>query len=154
MAKPNGAGAKAKHQGGGALHLVGLGLAAGLLLSYALATGVLLLLGLVPGLLAWLLDTSPRRAMARTILFCNLAGLAPALAALWRSPQGFSGGFGMLVEWHTLGLAWAGAAAGLALGAMLPMLAVLVVDAQAAARRVALEKRRAELVEEWGDGGE
>ncbi len=143
--------AKGQGGGGGALKLVALGLGSGVLLSYALPTGLLLILGLLPALLASLLDGSPARGAARSVLCCNLAGLAPSLVELWRGTQGLSASLGMLTDWHTLGLAWGGAAGGLALTLLLPMVAGLSVDAQVAARRAALEKRRTELTEEWGE---
>lgn len=142
--------AKVRRQGGSALPLVGLGLGAGVLLSYALPTGLLLGLGLMPGLLAWLLDGGTGRKRGRSVLCCNLAGLAPALAELWRGGQGLSASLAMLADWRTLALAWAGAAVGVLLVLLLPLVADLAVDAEVAARRTALEKRRRELREEWG----
>jgi hypothetical protein len=138
---------------GGAWMLVGLGLAAGVLMSYALPTGLLLTLGLLPSAFAWATDPTPGRPGARSVLFLNLAALAPALAELWRSGQGLSGSLILISDWRTLAFAWTGALGGFALRTVLPMVAGLSVDAQAAARRSALEARRRALVEEWGEPG-
>jgi hypothetical protein len=151
-AKPAKAG-RPKRQGG-ALMLVGLGLGAGVLMSYALPTGLLLALGLLPSLFAWMTDPTPGRPGARSVLFLNLAALAPSLAELWRSGQGLSGSLILLSDWRTLAFAWAGALAGFALKTALPMVAGLSVDAQAATRRATLDARRTTLVEEWGEPGE
>lgn len=143
--------AKAKPSGGGAWVLVGLGLAAGVLMSYALPTGLMLALGLLPSGLAWMLDQTPGRPGARAVLFLNVAGLAPSLAELWRGGHGLSASLALLADWRTLGLAWAGAAAGLLLKTLLPLASGFSVDAQAGARRSSLEARRAALVAAWGE---
>jgi hypothetical protein len=130
--------------------LVTLGLLAGVLLSYAMATSVLLGLGLLPSLVAYLFDPVPGKPGARAVFFCNLAGLAPALADQWRAGAGLSGSFMLLADWRTLGLAWGGAAIGFLLKTLLPLIAGLAVDAQVATRRAVLDRRRAELMEEWG----
>jgi len=153
MAKAKAAAKSARpaRAGGGAWLLIGLGLAAGVLMSYALPTGMMLALGLLPSGLAWMLDATPGRPGARAVLFLNLAGLAPALAELWRGGHGLSASLALLADWRTLGLAWAGAAAGLLLKTLLPLASGYSVDAQSAARRAALESRRAALVEQWGE---
>jgi hypothetical protein len=159
MAKAPAASGKAAKAGkpkrqGSPLMLVGLGLGAGVLMSYALPTGLLLVLGLLPSLFAWMTDPTPGRPGARSVLFLNLAALAPSLAELWRSGQGLSGSLVLLSDWRTLAFAWGGALAGFALKTVLPMVAGLSVDAQAAGRRTTLESRRRALIEEWGEPGE
>jgi hypothetical protein len=150
MAKAKSPKAGKSGRGGGPLVLVGIGLGAGILMSYALPTGLLLGLGLLPSLLAYAFDPVPGRPGARAVFFFNLSGLAPALAELWRAGQGVSGSLALLADWHTLGLAWGGAALGFLLKAGLPLAAGLSVDAQVRARRAVLDRRRAELMEEWG----
>ena len=151
MAKaPKAAKAGKSRQGGGALTLVFAGLGAGVLLSYALPTGILIVMGLLPSALAWVMDPSPGRPGARAVLFANLAALAPTLAELWRGGHGLAASLTLLADWRTLGLAWGGALAGYLLKTVLPLVAAMSVDSQAATRRGALQRRREALQQEWG----
>lgn len=128
----------------------GLGVATGVLLGVALPTGILLALGLLPSAVAALADRSPGRPVARTVLAFNLAGLVPALRALWLEGHALPTLASVLLRLEALPLAYSAALIGAALPVVLSWAVLAVLEARAFGTIRALEARRAALRETWG----
>ncbi len=128
-----------------------LGVATGALLGVALPTGLLLALGLAPSAVALFADASPGRGTARAVLLFNLAGLAPALRALWLEGHTLAALVGIAFRFDGLPLAYAAAAFGAALPSVASWAVLAVLEARAAVQVARLEQRRVALRETWGD---
>jgi hypothetical protein len=128
----------------------GLGVATGAVLGIALPTGLLLAVGLIPAATALALDRSPTRATARTVTALNLAGLLPALRALWLEGHTLMTLAAVLARVETLPLAYAAALIGFLLPQVLSWAVLAVLEARAYGTTQALEQRRAALREIWG----
>jgi len=127
-----------------------LGVATGVLLGLALPTGLLLAIGLIPSALAAMFDRAPGRWTARSVLVFNLAGLAPALRALWLDGHSLSALSSLLLRPDGLPLAYGAAAIGAALPVIASWAILAVLEARAAVEVARLEQRRAALRETWG----
>lgn len=128
----------------------GLGVATGATLGIALPTGLLLAIGLIPAAIALAVDRAPGRATARTVLALNLAGLLPAIRALWLEGHTLLTLASLLARVETLPLAYAAAMVGFLLPQVLSWAVLAVLEARAFGTVQALEQRRAALREIWG----
>jgi hypothetical protein len=128
----------------------GLGVATGAVLGIALPTGLLLAIGLIPAAVALAVDHTPGRATARTVLALNLAGLLPAIRALWLEGHDLMTLAVLLGRVETLPLAYAAAIIGFLLPQVLSWAVLAVLEARAYGTVQALEQRRAGLRETWG----
>ncbi|QXM25357.1 hypothetical protein KO353_03720 [Elioraea tepida] len=127
------------------------GLGTGLALGVALPTGLLLLVGLLPAAAAFASDSDPDKMTARPVLYLNLAGLMPALKALWLGEHDLRALASLLGDPGTLALAYGAAAFGFLLARSLPYAVLAVLEARAATTMKLLEARQDELRALWGD---
>ena len=127
-----------------------LGLGCGLL--GARATPVALLAGLLlgPSLFAWLLDATPRRAVARPMLFCGLAAALQPLLDLWVAGHGMAASLELAGDLPTLAFAWAAQGMAWLVAELAPFMAGLMQAARDRARIARLCAARARLEAEWG----
>ena len=142
--------AKAASAGRAPLGFWGLGVATGAVLGIALPTGLLLAAGLLPAALALAVDRSAGRGTARTVLAFNLAGLLPAIRALWREGHDLMTLAAILGRLEALPLAYAAAVIGFLLPQVLGWAVLAVLEARAYGAVQALARRRAALREAWG----
>ena len=127
-----------------------LGLGCGVLAALATPTAVLAGLLLAPALVAWLLDPTPARGIARPMLFCGLAGAVRPMLALWDGGHSMAASLELAGDLPTLGLAWAAQASAWLVGELAPLGVGLVQAARNRARVARLCAERARLEEEWG----
>jgi acyl-CoA synthetase (AMP-forming)/AMP-acid ligase II len=127
------------------------GLGTGIALGVALPTGLLLLVGLLPAAAAFASDTHPDKTTARPVLCLNLAGLLPALKALWLGGHDLRALAALLGDPWTLVLAYGAAAFGFALARTIPYGVLLVLETRAAATMKLLAERQEALREAWGE---
>jgi hypothetical protein len=134
--------------GGGAVPIV---LCTVLLLA-ALPLCVVLAAGMLPAGVAFLIDRSPRRDLARTVAAANLAGVVPPAAALLHLEFSFAGALTILREPHNWLIMYGAAAIGWGLHAAMPALAGIVLEFRARQAEQRLQARAAEIASEWGEG--
>lgn len=128
-----------------------LGVLTGGLLGIALPTGLLLAIGLLPAGFVALIDRSPGRWTARSVLVFNLAGLVPSLRALWLEGHTLATLAAVLARLDGLPLAYGSAAIGAVLPVVMSWAIFAVLEARAAVDVARLEQRRAALRETWGE---
>jgi hypothetical protein len=145
-------GAKLGGAAGGVMVLL-LGLAAGGLIAVApdiaLPAGVLL----APGLVAFVFDPTPGRAVARAMLLFQAASSVQPLSDAWSRCDGIESCMDTLVRPRAVLTVWLMAAVAWMLTQMLPIGLKILADHRVRARRAALEARRDRLVEDWGLDG-
>lgn len=127
-----------------------LGLGCGLLAALATPTAVLAGMLLAPSIVAWLLDPTPERGIARPMLFCGLAAALRPMLALWQGGHGMGTSLELAADLPTLGLAWAAQATAWLVGELAPLGVGLAQAARNRARIARLRIERARLEEEWG----
>ncbi len=127
-----------------------LGMGCGALATLATPTAVLAGLLLAPALMAWLLDPTPQRAVARPMLLCGLAASLRPLLALWQGGHGMAASLELAGDVPTLGLAWAAQGLAWLVGELAPLAVGLVQAARDRARIARLRAERARLEQEWG----
>ncbi len=125
------------------------GLLCGALLAFATGSAVLLGMLLAPAGLAFLMDGSPGKRMARSVLFAGLAFAIGPVCGLWGEGGTVEAALGRLGQPSVLLPAWLAAACGWALCELLP--AVLVAGGRwtTSLREAALRAELAALREEW-----
>lgn len=126
-------------------------LACGLVILFARPTAMLLLIFLLPSAMALVSDRSPGRPVARAVLLFGLAAACHPLDILWRSGHRMEDAMALATDLPTIATAWAAQAGGWLLTQLLPIVMTAALEAQARAEAARLAKRRADLLEEWGD---
>lgn len=144
-------GRRPRDSGRGSLGFWILGVVTGILLGVALPTGLLLSVGLAPSALAALADAGSGRRTARSVLVFNLAGLVPALRALWLEGHSLGALASLVFRLDGLPLAYAAAAFGAALPVVAAWAVLAVLETRAALQVAQLEQRLTALRETWGD---
>ena len=135
------------------------GLLCGGLVAWMPAIATLTAILLAPGLIAYFVDRSPTRAVGRSVLLFG-AVLAPqSLLTLWHAGNSMAASLGMAADMRRVSAIWSLQAGGWLLAELTPVLVRLVLDGKAFARRTQLQRRRAQLEEEWtlpprGDGAD
>lgn len=125
------------------------GLVCGGLVAWMPATATLAAILLAPGLIAYLADRGPTRAVGRAVLLFG-ATIAPhSLIALWHAGNGMTTSLGMAADMRRVALAWSIQAGGWLLVELAPVLVRVVLDAKAQARIAILRRRRVKLEDEW-----
>jgi hypothetical protein len=134
----------------GAMMVLLVGLCGGGLIALApdiaLPAGVLL----APGLVAFVFDPTPGRAVARAMLLFQAASSFRPLADAWDRCDGIGPCMDMLAGPRAVLVAWMMAALAWVLTQSLPIGLKLLSDYRVRARRAALEARRDKLVADWG----
>jgi len=149
MAKRIGTARRAAGGGGGGAVPIVLGT---VLLLAALPLCVVLAAGLLPAGVAFLIDRSPRRDLARTVAAANLAGVVPPALALLHLEFSFAGALTILREPQNWLIMYGAAAIGWGLHAIMPALAGVVIEHRARLTEQRLKARAAEIASEWGEG--
>lgn len=125
------------------------GLICGGLIAWLPATATLGAILFAPGLIAYLADRSPSRAVGRAVLLFG-ATIAPhSLIALWHAGNGMAASLGIAGDMRRIASAWSIQAAGWLLVELAPLLVRVVLDAKAQTRIAILRRRRVRLEDEW-----
>lgn len=127
-----------------------LGLSAGGLLALSPDLSVPVVILLLPGLVTLLLDRSPGLALARAMLLFQAAVAIGPVHRAYYACAGLHGCMAQLAQPVTVMTVWLAAGVAWVLTEMAPLALRLWEDAKLRARRAALERRRGELVAEWG----
>ena len=125
------------------------GLLCGGLVAWLPATAILAAILLAPGLIAYFVDRSPARAVGRVVLLCGAVIVPHSLMALWHAGNAMVTSLGMASDTRRLASAWAVQAAGWLVVELAPVVARLILDAQARGRIAQLRRQRARLEDEW-----
>ncbi|HUK61639.1 MAG TPA: hypothetical protein VLV50_20570 [Stellaceae bacterium] len=135
-------------RGGGAVPIV----LSTVLLIAALPLCAVAAAGMLPAGVAFLIDRSPRRDLARTVAATNLAGVVPPATALLHFEFSFAGALTILREPQNWLIMYGAAAIGWGLHAGMPVLAGMVLEFRARQAEQRLKARAAEIASEWGEG--
>jgi hypothetical protein len=122
-----------------------------ILLFAALPTATLLAIGLAPTLVAFVVDITPGRYLAKCVAGMNFAGVVPYLHNLWFTGHGLSSAIDIVTNVYALFLMYSAAGLGWLLFFGLPG-AVAMFRALNAKRRIyALREKQKDLISEWGE---
>ena len=105
---------------------------------------------LLPGLVTLLIDTTPGLGLARAMLLFQSAVCIGPVQHAYYDCSGLSACMTRICTPMTVLAAWLAAACAWALTEVAPIALRLLEDVRLRARRVDLQKQRADLVEEWG----
>jgi len=147
-AKPAAGGSMLSRLGGGLVILI-LGLAYGCVVALSPDIAAAILVLQVPGLIALLLDRTPGRAVARTMLLFQGAASVHPVISIWYQCEGVRACVALTSERRTLLLVWLAAAGGWVLTQTLPLVLKLVDEARMKRHRDRLTTERERLVAEW-----
>ncbi len=125
------------------------GLICGGLVAWLPATATLGAILLAPGLIAYIADRSPSRAVGRAVCLFGAVMASHSLLALWHAGNSMAASLGMAGDMRRVASAWAIQAAGWLLVELAPVLTRLVLDAKAQARIATLRRQRVVLEDEW-----
>jgi hypothetical protein len=116
-------------------------------LSPDLAAAILVLQ--LPGILIWLFDQTPGRAIGRTIVLFQLAGSVQPIVSIWYQCEGLRQCVAMATRTRSVLVVLLFSGFGLMLTQALPMLIKLIDDRRTETRRQHLTSERARLAAEW-----
>jgi hypothetical protein len=118
----------------------------------AVATPMFLLLAglLLPGLMALVLDQTPRKKISKAMLLMGFAASAVPARDLWVAGIAMPNSMQLLTDPVTLGLAWGAGFCGWAISEVAPIVVSLVIEARTITRVTVLQNLRDKLEEEWG----
>nr|WP_294526084.1 hypothetical protein [uncultured Rhodopila sp.] len=142
-------GAKLGGAAGGMMLLL-VGLAAGGLIAVAPDIAVPAAVLLAPGLVAFMFDPTPGRAVARAMLLFQAAASFQPLSDAWSRCEGMESCMDTVVRPRAVLTVWLMAALAWLLTQALPIGLKLLSDYRVRARRAALAARRDRLVKDWG----
>jgi len=132
---------------GAMLLIVGLGCGTVIALAPDIAAGVLVLQ--LPGVLAWLVDPTPGRAVGRTmLLFQGAASIRPILS-IWFACDGLNACVKMALDPSTYLVVLLATIFGFGLTQILPIVLKLFDEDRVRKRRANLQAERAKIAEEW-----
>ena len=115
-----------------------------------LPSSILLFVGMMPTLVAALTDWSPRRTRAITVGAMNLAGCSPFLFQLWSKGHTFEASVDIFTNPEAIIVMYGAAAIGYLIDWSVSGLVAGIVYQQGQARKKAIKKRQADLIERWG----
>jgi len=115
------------------------------------ATVILLVAGMLPSVVAYLVDTEPSRRSAHCVAVLNMAGVLPVLAVLWDRGATRAAAADILMDPFMWLLMYGAAGVAVLLLTLLPVLMENMASAAAEREIGKLEKRMADLIEEWGN---
>jgi hypothetical protein len=133
---------------GSLLWLAGLG--CGALMTLATPTAVVAGILLAPGLLSVVMDQSPGKPTARSVILFGLAATVPPLAALWRTGHHMGTALDLAGDSTVLATAWAAQGGAWLLCELTPLIVTLVMEAVSRSRAARLRAARAGYEEQWG----
>ncbi|WP_428485741.1 hypothetical protein [Rhodopila sp.] len=133
--------------GGLVLLIVGLGCGGMIAVAPDIAAAVLLLL--LPGVVGWLLDPTPGKAIGRTMLLFQGAASIHPIVSIWFQCDGLDACVAMAADRRTVLVVLLAAGFGFVLTQILPMALKLLDDGRIRIRRARLVAERQKIVEEW-----
>jgi len=126
------------------------GLACGALVTLATPTAVVAGILLAPGLLAVMLDQSPGKPTARSVMLFGLAATVQPLALLWRTGHHLGTALDLAGDTTVLATAWAAQGGAWLLCELTPLIITLTMEAVSRGRAARLRAARAAYEEQWG----
>lgn len=102
-----------------------------------------------PGLVSWLLDPTPGRAIGKTVLLFQGAASVRPLAAIWFQCDGLNACVAMATDRRTVLFILLAAVCGFGLTQILPLVLKALDDSRIAIKRARLQAERQKIVEEW-----
>ncbi len=117
----------------------------------ALPLFLLFAAGMAPAAIAALVDTHPRRYLARAVAATNLAGMVVPVLALYDIGVNLPGAQHVLSDPQMWLIMYGAAALGWLLDFFMPAVARVIIDMRADQLQSQLEQRAAQLVKEWGE---
>lgn len=126
------------------------GLACGALVTLATPTAVVAGILLAPGLLSVILDQSPGKPTARSVMLFGLAATVQPLAVLWRTGHHLGTALDLAGDSTVLATAWAAQGGAWLLCELTPLIITLTMEAVSRSRAASLRTARAAFEEQWG----
>jgi len=117
----------------------------------ALPTATLLFVGMVPTLVAFIVDMTPGRYLARCVAGMNLAGLAPFLHHLWARGHTMTLALDIVTDVFAWFAIYGASALGWLLFLGLPGAVSMFRMLNGKRRTYMLREKQKQLVNEWGD---
>ncbi len=117
-------------------------------------TGMVLLLvcGLIPGIVAYLIDRSPKKYATFCVGGMNLAGICPAALKLWNGDNNVAQAFAILTSPFELIIIFSAASFGWLIYFFVPPIVVALLTVIAQHRIAQLREEQKVLIKDWGDG--
>lgn len=139
--------AKAKRSIGRAVTIIGV---AGFICILFLPTMMLLLAGMTPTIVAYMVDTNPKKYAARTVGFVNFSGCMPVASELWAGGHTIDFGIELLADPINWLIMLGAAAVGWALYFALPPMVSTYLSLTFERRIKSETDIQTGLVKEWG----
>lgn len=132
------------------LHLIVVTLIS-LVLIVVLQSGfIFVLFGMMPSIVAYFVDSGPKRSVYQCILVCNFAGMLPTFSEVFQTdsiPETMQTLMGDPFLWF---IVYGSAGAGYALLNVCRTLTLIIMTVTNAAKAEQLQEQQKALVEEWG----
>lgn len=115
-----------------------------------LPTAFILFIGLLPTFVAFFVDRSKKKSKAVTVGAMNLAGCMPFLMDLWTTDHTLDKAFSIILDPMAIIVIYAAAGVGYLIDWSMSVVVANFLYERGQARRKAIEKRQADLIERWG----
>ncbi|MFO1241734.1 MAG: hypothetical protein U1E36_00805 [Rickettsiales bacterium] len=113
-------------------------------------TVIFFLLAMLPTIVAWYIDSAPRKPSCRIVMMCNLSGVIPFMANLINEGNKTPQVLQMFSDFSAWFVIYASAGVGWLLVWGCPYLIELCIEITNSSRIAKLESVQKKLVEEWG----
>lgn len=113
---------------------------------------MLLVFGMIPGIVAWMIDRSPKKYATFCVGGMNLSGVFPAFLELWNGNRDIAQAIQILSNPFDLVIMFAAAAFGWLLYVFIPPIVVALLTVIAQHRIAELRGLQRKLIQDWGDG--
>jgi|GEM_PF-2150473 hypothetical protein len=113
---------------------------------------LLIICGLIPGIVAYLIDRSPKKYATFCVGGMNLAGICPAALKLWNGDNNVAQAFAILTSPFELIIMFAAASFGWLIYFFVPPIVVALLTVIAQHRVAQLREEQKALIKDWGDG--
>lgn len=115
-----------------------------------LPTSILLFVGMLPTVMICFVSVRRNSIRISTVAAMNLAGCIPFVLKLWQGENNFATSFNLLTEPMTIVVIYGAAVTGYVIDWVVVGVVSSVTYLAAESRLKAIDKRQADLVEEWG----